>query len=321
MKFIIKIFNVFLLFFLVACGDSTRKKMGIVNTPPDEFQVYKRKDLSVPPNFELRVPDSSSAQNEINNEEKNLLFNDDEKEELSINDEILLMTVGKNEVDGNIREVIDDENALKEIEKSTLDKILDFDPVFEGEEKENVINAEEEKRRLKALKNEMEGIEAELIEVEKKKKEDDENFDQTTLHSIATSDDEKKRPKNDKDVKNTNNTIENEEKSFIDDLLDFDLFGSDEEDEDAKNQRDSIFWNKEKGNNANQANNENLEQISLDDEENKNTINDKNVIDEEESFLDDILDFDLFGSDEEDEEAKNQRDSTFWNKEKEKDKE
>jgi len=245
MKFIIKIFSVFLLFFLVACGDSTRKKMGIINTPPDEFQVYKRKDLSVPPNFELRVPDSSSAQNEINNEEKNLLFSDNEKEELSINDEILLMTVGKNEVDVNIREVIDDENALKEIEKSTLDKILDFDPVFEGEEKENVINAEEEKRRLKALKNEMEGIEAELIEVEKKKKEDDENFDQTTLHSIATSDDEKKRPKNDKNVKNNNN-IKNEEKSFLDDILDFDLFGSDEEDEEAKNQRDSTFWNKEK---------------------------------------------------------------------------
>jgi len=320
MKFIIKIFSVFLLFFLVACGDSTRKKMGIINTPPDEFQVYKRKDLSVPPNFELRVPDSSSAQNEINNEEKNLLFSDNEKEELSINDEILLMTVGKNEVDVNIREVIDDENALKEIEKSTLDKILDFDPVFEGEEKENVINAEEEKRRLKALKNEMEGIEAELIEVEKKKKEDDENFDQTTLHSIATSDDEKKRPKNDKNVKNNNN-IKNEEKSFLDDILDFDLFGSDEEDEEAKNQRDNTFWNKEKGNNTNQENNENLEQISVDDEDKTKTINDNNLIDEEESFLDDILDFDLFGSDEEDEEAKNQRDSTFWNKEKEKDKE
>jgi len=320
MKFIIKIFSVFLLFFLVACGDSTRKKMGIINTPPDEFQVYKRKDLSVPPNFELRVPDSSSAQNEINNEEKNLLFSDNEKEELSINDEILLMTVGKNEVDVNIREVIDDENALKEIEKSTLDKILDFDPVFEGEEKENVINAEEEKRRLKALKNEMEGIEAELIEVEKKKKEDDENFDQTTLHSIATSDDEKKRPKNDKNVKNNNN-IKNEEKSFLDDILDFDLFGSDEEDEEAKNQRDNTFWNKEKGNNTNQENNENLEQISVDDEDKTKTINDNNVIDEEESFLDDILDFDLFGSDEEDEEAQNQRDSTFWNKEKEKDKE
>jgi len=239
MNFIIKTFSIFILFFLVACGDSTRKKMGIVNTPPDEFQVYKRKDLSVPPNFDLRVPDNSSAQNEINNEEKDLLFNDDEKEELSINDEILLMTVGKNEVDQNIREVIDDENALRDVEKSTLDKILDFDRILDSEEKGNSINAEEEKKRLQALKSEMNEIEADLKEAEKNKREDNENMEQLKSNDVVIVDDVKKRTKNDK-------SVTDEEESFLDNILDFDLFGSEEENEEAKNQRDSTFWNKEK---------------------------------------------------------------------------
>ena len=41
-------------------------------------------------------------------------------------------------------------------------------------------------------------------------------------------------------------------------------------------------------------------------------------MDEEDSFLDKILDFDLFGSDDEEPDSENQRDSTFFNKEKKK---
>ena len=312
MKFIIKIFSLILLFFLISCGESSKRKMGIVNTPPDEFQVYKRKELSVPPNFDLRVPDSSDAKNEINNKEENLIFSDNEKKELSINDEILLMSVGENKVDNNIREVINDENKLKEIEKSTLDKILDFEPVYEPEEKENIINAEDEKKRLEALKSAMEEIETDLEDIENKNHEDNKKYEEPSLHSIATENDDRSRPKNDKKVKNDKN-LNNEEESFLDSILDFDLFGSEDEEVEAKNQRNETFFSNEKEKNNNKKEDENFKQISIDDDEKKSQKNN-----EKESFLDSILDFDLFGSEDEEVEAKNQRDDTFFNKEKEK---
>ena len=80
--------------FLYGCTTGVKEKIGIIQKSPDEFQVYKRKELSVPPNFDLRAPDSSSVTNEINNEEEDLLFSDTEKKELSVNDEILIMSVG-----------------------------------------------------------------------------------------------------------------------------------------------------------------------------------------------------------------------------------
>ena len=238
----IKYVFIFFLFLLVSCGDSTRKKMGIINTPPDEFQVFKQKELSVPPNFELRAPGSGDVEN--NSEEENLLFSDEEKGELSINDEILLMSVGKNEVNNDIREIIDEDNSVKELEKSTLDKILDFEPIFEEGEKENVINALEEKERLDKLKSEIDDINDGVEELEKTDKKTEEKFEQTSLHSIAIENDEDRKPKADKNKDDKNNA--SEEKSFLDQILDFDLFGSDEEELEEENQRNETFFNKVK---------------------------------------------------------------------------
>ena len=296
-----------------------KKKMGMINTPPDEFQVYKRKELSVPPNFDLRAPDSSSVTNEINNEEEDLLFSDTEKKELSVNDEILIMSVGKNEVDHDIREVINDENRLKEIEKSTLDKILDFEPIIESEEKENTINAEEEKKRLEALKSEIEDIELHLEEKETKNQEVNQKYVEHSTHSIATENEDGNRPKKDKKVKENKNS-NNEEESFLDNIFDFDLFGSEDEEVEAENQRDSTFFSNEKEKNNNEKEDENFEKISKDNDGKKSQKNNQNLNNEEESFLDSLFDFDLFGSEDEEVEAKNQRDDTFFNKEKEKQK-
>ncbi|MBO6782108.1 MAG: DUF3035 domain-containing protein [Alphaproteobacteria bacterium] len=41
---------------LAACGDSTKRALGIERTPPDEFAVVPRAPLSQPPNFNLRPP-------------------------------------------------------------------------------------------------------------------------------------------------------------------------------------------------------------------------------------------------------------------------
>lgn len=41
---------------LAACGDSTKRALGIVRTPPDEFAVVPRAPLSQPPDYRLRPP-------------------------------------------------------------------------------------------------------------------------------------------------------------------------------------------------------------------------------------------------------------------------
>ena len=232
----IKYILIFCTLLLSGCGESTRKKMGIVNTPPDEFQVYKQKALSVPPNYELRAPGSINSESE--SEEDNLLFGENEEEELTINDEILLMSVNENETDINIRELIDDDNALKEVDKSTLDKILDFEPIIERKQKENVLNAAEEKKRLEELKSEIKQLESTVENIEEKKEQ---GFEQTTLHSIATENDRRNMPEEEKKVSN-------DEDSLLDKILDFSIFGSDEdeEEEEVKNQRDTTFFNKDK---------------------------------------------------------------------------
>jgi hypothetical protein len=41
---------------LSACGDSTKRALGLERTPPDEFAVVPRAPLSQPPDFNLRPP-------------------------------------------------------------------------------------------------------------------------------------------------------------------------------------------------------------------------------------------------------------------------
>ena len=232
-----KYFLIIVFLFLSGCGESTREKMGIVNTPPDEFQVYKQKDLTVPPNYELRAPGSKSDNYTRNNDE-NLLFDDEEKVELSITDEILLMSIGENKIENNIREIIDEDNDVKEIDKSTLEKILDFEQVFDidADEEPDIIDPIIEKDRLEQLKSEINDIENNIEEEENKNNEDN-KYESTSLHSIATENDDKKIPKGD--------VVENDEdKSFLDKIFGFDLFGSEEND--SVNQRDSTFFNKNK---------------------------------------------------------------------------
>ena len=232
MKLFIKNIFIFilLLFLFVGCGKDTRKKMGIVNTSPDEFQVYKQKSLSVPPNFELRAPDSEELNNNVI-EDKDLLFNDDEKVQLSVSDEILLMALGKDKIDRNIRKIINEENSLEDVDKSTLDKILDFEPVFEVKKEDEVLDPEVEKRRLEEISEEIERIEAGLEEVEDsnqkdkktENKEESQAYENISTHSIATEDDLRKAPK-------ANKNSSKDEKSFWDEILDFEIFGSEDED-------------------------------------------------------------------------------------------
>ena len=157
MKAIIKIFFINILFInfvlLYGCG-GVKEKIGLIKKIPDEFQVYKNKPLSVPPNFELRPPSKDVVENDQN---KNIIFNNAETtdENLSISDEILLIAVGEKTSDKNIRKIINEDNSIEEVDKSIMEQILDFDPLFEVVKKEEEeINPQEEKERIEKLTKE-----------------------------------------------------------------------------------------------------------------------------------------------------------------------
>ena len=228
---------------LNSCG-GVKEKIGIIKKAPDEFQVYESKPLSVPPNFELRPP----AEGEIltNERDQNIIFTDENNidENLTLNDEILLIAVGEKKIEQNIRKIINKENSIQEVDKSLLDKIINFEPIFEVEEdkKYETLNAEEEKKRIEDLKSEIQSIETNLEDTE-------------------------------------NNNVTDEEKSFLDEIFDFDLFGSEDEELESTNQRDSTFFNKKKN-------------TSVADNNEINIINEKEKIDssnEEEKIIDAVI--------------------------------
>lgn len=44
---------------ITACSNSAKKKFGISENLPDEFQVSKGKDLEIPPHFKLANPEAA----------------------------------------------------------------------------------------------------------------------------------------------------------------------------------------------------------------------------------------------------------------------
>ena len=236
---------------LNSCG-GVKEKIGIIKKAPDEFQVYESKPLSVPPNFELRPP----AEGEIlaNENDESIIFSDENNidKNLTLSDEILLISLGEKEIEKNIRKIINDENSIQEVDKSLLDKIINFEPIFEGKKNKEseIINAVEEKKRIEDLKSDIKSIETNL-----------------------------------EDTENNNET--DEEKSFLDNIFDFDLFGQEDEELESTNQRDRTFFNNKK--NTSVAGNNEIDII--DEKEKINSSNEEKkiidaVISEKEGSLD-----------------------------------
>jgi len=158
MRALIKIYfiPIAIIFLLYGCG-GVKEKIGMIKKAPDEFQVYENKPLSVPPSFELRPPlEGAIVDDEDAN--KNIVFSAEDKidEKLTLSDEILLIAVGKNEIKENIRKIINDENYIETLDKSVIDKILDFEAVFEvkGNEQTGEIDPVKEKERIEKLQKE-----------------------------------------------------------------------------------------------------------------------------------------------------------------------
>jgi len=143
---------------LYGCGE-VKDKIGLIKKAPDEFQVYEKKPLSVPPNFDLRAPaaEDKLVDESDESDEKIIFSNIDNKDEnLTLSDELLLIAVGEKEIESNIRKIINDQNSIETLDKSFIDQILDFDTPFDAKVNEGAIeiNPVEEKERIEKLKKE-----------------------------------------------------------------------------------------------------------------------------------------------------------------------
>lgn len=269
-KFYFKCIFLLNFLFLWSCS-GVKEKVGIIKTPPDEFQVYEKKPLAVPPNFELRPPIDKDLVGDIAEDDDIIFKNEDNiNESLTIEDEVLLISIGEKDIDMNIRQVINDENNISEIDESLLDKILNFEPIFDGKEKENnELDPNAEKERLNELKEEEEIIEE--LKSEMKNIETDLN---DVDSKVLNNDDRTKM----------NSKVTEEEKSFLGKILDFDLFRSEEKELEEKNQRDTTFFNKNK-NDGKSLESSDLNNVSKDTSRTKNNEVEA-VISEKEGSID-----------------------------------
>ena len=158
MRALIKIYfiPIAIVFLLYGCG-GVKEKVGLIQKAPDEFQVYENKPLSVPPNFELRPPKEGVIESDEDDNKKIIFSNDDKTDEkLTLSDEILLITAGEKEIKENIRKTINDENHIETLDKSIIDKILDFEPLFELKDNKPAgeIDPVNEKERIEKLQKE-----------------------------------------------------------------------------------------------------------------------------------------------------------------------
>ncbi|MBM3732886.1 MAG: DUF3035 domain-containing protein [Acidimicrobiia bacterium] len=142
---------------LGACDD-TRKILGMDKRPPDEFSVYSRAPLSLPPNFDLRPPapgearpqetmPSTEAEQALRGRRPGLIEEQPAPEGSSDGVRALLRQTGGLTVQPNIRVVVNEEAAAlaQETERVT-DKILFWrKPEPEGV----VVNAEKENQRIR----------------------------------------------------------------------------------------------------------------------------------------------------------------------------
>ena len=154
---------------LAACGEETKKELGLINVAPDEFSVITRAPLSVPPDYALRPPRPGAARPmEISTKEtaRQTVFGVDDVSADGVaraNDQELdsfLGKIGADKADPNIRSVVDGEKSADN--RTTAERLLFLDG---SEELGDPIDPNEEYDRLKdegviAVKKRNEDIEA-----------------------------------------------------------------------------------------------------------------------------------------------------------------
>ena len=145
---VLHIFSLFLFLSLIGCGENMKKELGFGKRSPDEYQVVRSRDLSVPPNFNLPPPGS---ENQLQQESENLIFEEDSKDKkLTEDDNSILILSDADKANPRIREIMDQESEVISVNKGLLDKILDGDPLIGSQptERAEIVDATKEKERI-----------------------------------------------------------------------------------------------------------------------------------------------------------------------------
>ena len=142
-----------------ACED-TRRAVGFVKTPPDEFQVVQRAPLATPPDFALRPPAPGTVRPQEGTpreQAKAALVGPAKSHAIDTtgrdsSDLSLLRRAGVDSAQTNIRDLVDKESlAQNQPDRSLTDKIMFWkDPKKPGDGEQ--LNAEAEAARLQAQK-------------------------------------------------------------------------------------------------------------------------------------------------------------------------
>lgn len=143
---------------LSAC-ESARKVIGNAKEAPDEFVVYERPPLSLPPEFALRPPDPNSPRPQgvsPTDQARSALLNQSGSVQparqvdpnLSDGLNAMMNMTGANTADPSIRQVVNAETTLLTKEDQRLaDKMIFWveDKPFEG----TIVDAEKEQQRIR----------------------------------------------------------------------------------------------------------------------------------------------------------------------------
>ena len=155
---------------LSACGDSTKRALGLSRTSPDEFAVLKRAPLSQPPDYRLRPPRPGAERPGVaspREQAREAVFRGDEAKKTaplprtdgpavtaapqgdvsqrSTGESAFLSRAGADTVEPDIRTQIDREYAvLREADTNFVQRLLDFQADID-----DVLDAPAEARRLR----------------------------------------------------------------------------------------------------------------------------------------------------------------------------
>jgi hypothetical protein len=130
---------------LAGCGNETKRELGLIADPPDEFRVVARAPLTVPPNYNLRPPQPGARRpNEASPRDQAqaaILTSGQSRPALaaapgmSLGETALLQAAGADKADPSVRLLVDRETAqIAEDERSFLDFLIfwrDEDPAGE----------------------------------------------------------------------------------------------------------------------------------------------------------------------------------------------
>ena len=186
----------------------------------------------------------------------------DEMEDRERSDEALMSRLQQTRARMNDKLDESEENSNSHMEK--MKKLKDIKENISSKKIQNVV-----KERIKRKK--LEGVTRAIIATSSKSKDDD-NSDGSIETNLEDTE---------------NNNVTDEEKSFLDEIFDFDLFGSEDEELESTNQRDSTFFNKKKNTSVADNNEINIidEKEKIDSSNEEKKIIDA-VISEKEGSLD-----------------------------------